>query len=278
MLKQEGAFPIPDSRIALFDLDGTLIGGKYEVTDDKIYPAIQQAQETGWQMGLSSDTPFEALTLWRRRLGMNGPIIAEKGAVTVANHELYFNRAEASIFTRSRIQICERWEDMGARMWYGNPVEALRNGQVSGNPGEIIALVNILRRNSIGFHIRQVQEDGSLAISPALLDGFAKAAEPFYPAFDDLHIDLNHDYGLLILSREATTKRSGTERLASVLQVGKFAMVGNSIADFLGRDLAFHYAVGDSTDEYKESADYISPYPVTSGAVDIIEKMTTESR
>lgn len=270
-------FPIPEGQVALFDLDGTLIGYDYKVTDNGIYSAVQEAQEAGWQLGLSSDTPFEALTIWRKRLGFNGPIIAEKGAITVANKKLFFDRTEAAIFAKSRSQICERWQEMGARIWYGNPVEALRKDQVTGQAGEIITLVHILRRNSIGFHIRQVQEDGNLAINRTLTERLRAEAEPFYPPFEDLHEDLNHDYGLIILSREATTKRSGTQRLASVLQVARFAMVGNSAADFLGEDLAFHYAVGDATEAFKQRADYISPYPQTSGVVDILGRMTEGS-
>lgn len=277
MTSEAKIFPVPSDRVALFDLDGTLLGRDYQFTDDLIYPAVQSAQDAGWFVGLSSDTPFEALAVWRQRLGLNGPIVAERGAVIEAKEELFFNRAEAAVYANARAQICQTWKGMGASVWYGNPVEALRNNDRLGEPEKILVLVNILRRCGLGFHIRQVKEDGSLTISQSLTETMAAEARPSYPDFDDLVEDLNHDYGLIIVSREGLSKRTGTQRLATILQVAKFAMVGNSISDYLGKDLAIHYAVADATEGFKAVADYIADAPQTSGAVEILKKMTDAS-
>lgn len=273
MTSEAKTFPVPSDRVALFDLDGTLLGQDYQFTDDLIYPAVQSAQEAGWFVGLSSDTPYESLAVWRQRLGLNGPIVAERGAVTEAKEELFFNRAEATVYANARAQICQTWKDMGASIWYGNPVEAIRNSERLGEPGKILALVNILRRCGLGFHIRQVKEDGSLTISQSLTETMAVEARLSYPDFDDLIEDLNHDYGLIVVSREGLNKRTGAQKLATVLQVGKFAMVGNSISDYLGDDLAVHYAVADATEGFKAVADYIADAPATSGAVEVLKGM-----
>lgn len=273
MTKETKTFPIPDDKVALFDLDGTLLGQDYQFTDDAIYSAVQTAQESGWHVGLSSDTPYEALALWRQQLHLNGPIIAERGAITETQEGLLYNGSEPAIYHTAAIQICRNWQDMGANVWHGNPVKAIRNNVNIGKPGETVVLVNAMRKCSLSFHIRQVEEDGSLAISQPLTEAMANAARSFYPPFDDLEEDLNHDYGLIIISRESVNKRTGAQRLASVLQIGKFAMVGNSMSDYLGDDIAVHYAVADASDAYKAAADYIANFPQTGGAVEILQKM-----
>jgi hypothetical protein len=131
-------------RLALFDLDGTLINESYQVTDDGIYQAIQQAQDAGWRVGLSSDTPYEPLAAWRDKFGMNGPIIAENGAVVeLTSGELLFDahfcRASLRFFVRNVSStgeltvnagatthiaaLCEQFELSGNE---SNPPESLR--------------------------------------------------------------------------------------------------------------------------------------------------------
>ncbi len=55
---------VPD-KVAMIDIDGTLIDKAYAVTDDRIYGAIQDAQNEGWKIGLSSDTPHETMQEWQ---------------------------------------------------------------------------------------------------------------------------------------------------------------------------------------------------------------------
>src|SRR5688500_7089748 len=78
-------FPVPRDKVALFDIDGTLIDTRYEVTDDDIYTVIQEAQEAGWTIGLSSDTPHA--TMLERAVQFDikdDPLIAEKGGLVTS--------------------------------------------------------------------------------------------------------------------------------------------------------------------------------------------------
>lgn len=77
---------VPD-KVAMIDIDGTLINNSYAITDEHIYDAIQDAQKEGWTLGLSSDTPHETMQGWHKEFGMNGPIIAEKGAFVSHNNQ-----------------------------------------------------------------------------------------------------------------------------------------------------------------------------------------------
>lgn len=66
-----------NDKVAMIDIDGTLINKHYAITDDQIYGAIQDVQNEGWTIVLSSDSPHETMQEWHRDFGMNGPIITE---------------------------------------------------------------------------------------------------------------------------------------------------------------------------------------------------------
>lgn len=267
------SFPLPDDKVALFDIDGTLIDSTYNVTDERIYASIQEAQEQGWVIGLSSDTPYEAMTLWRTRFGANGPLVAERGALVEHEHDVAYDIHEVNAFSKAREQLHQYFSDNGAIVWEGNPVEAIKHNMQIGKPGDLVILMNNLRRSSLGYFIRIVNEENQLVIDADVTESVVTSARFCYPDFEDIDEDLNLEYGLVIASRESNTKRAGSERLRSALQLARFAMVGNSIADYIGGDLAVHYAVGDATLDFKQKADYVAKAPLTAGAVEILGKL-----
>lgn len=267
---QPDVFPIPQDKVALFDIDGTLIDKDYNVTDEDLYPAVQEAQDAGWVVGLSSDTPYEAMTLWRERFGMNGPIIAEKGAMIEQDGVLEYNTDDARCFGEACENIEDRFRALGAVIWRGNPVEAIKSGIKIGSQGDTVVMVNSLRTCSMGFFVRSVGGEGELRIDSELTETFATEARQYYPALE-IAEDLNHDFGLLIAARENMSKRVGSLKLMAAMGITRFAMVGNSFADYVGSDIAIHYAVGDATPELKEQADYVATGPITQGAVEILQ-------
>jgi hydroxymethylpyrimidine pyrophosphatase-like HAD family hydrolase len=268
-------FPRPIDKVALVDLDGTLIDQDYRVADDRIYGAITDAQSAGWQIGLSSDTPYEALTLWKERFGMNGPVIAEKGAVVEAGGQLAYDNESAAAFSASRLAIEQALRcQPGFRLWSGDPVEALRENIVIGEPGEVAVLMNGLRSCSLSFSIRRVTTDSRLALDDQETKAVAEVARQFYPDFSDLEEEINPDYGIVIVSRSQNAKRAGTLRVMAVMGLRRVAMIGNSMGDYLGNDnLAVHYAVGDATPEFKRIANYTAKDCTTSGVIEILEKL-----
>jgi len=263
--------------IAFVDLDGTLIDQNYNITDDRIYDSIDMAQQQGWTIGLSSDTPFEALEVWRGRFGMNGSIIAERGAVVEIDGTIEADPAVIEAFTIARLGIESALRDSGVCVWSGNPVEEMRKGLRVGEIGETVLLMNNLRLCGLSFFARKVDQSGSLIIDDATTELIAEQASVFYPDFDDLVEEINPDYGIIIASRSDTTKRSGTLQMMQKTGIGKVAMIGNSLPDFVGSDIALHYAVGDASASFKERADYIALSPITSGVVEILNRLVTIS-
>ncbi len=264
-------FPIPEEKLALIDLDGTLLGANYQVTTPVIYETIEAAQTSGWTIGMSSDTPHEAMKLWHQRFGMNGPIIAEKGAVVDCCGRLQYNAADSEQYSKACTSLSDYFRSQGLVVWEGNPVEALRQGIKIGKPGETAVLLSNQRLASIGLFIREVDEAGDLIINNELSESLVEAARDFYPDFDDIAEDFNRNHGLVIVSRTETTKRQGTLLLAQAIDMGRIAMIGNSLADYVGQDIAMHYAVNDSTPEFKEKADYIARAELTAGVDEILQ-------
>lgn len=57
-------------------------------------------------------------------------------------------------------------------------------------------------------------------------------------------------------------------------QFEQVAMIGNSMGDFIGHDIALHYAVSNASKEFKDKAIYVANLPLTSGVMEIITKIT----
>ncbi|MFE7797986.1 HAD family hydrolase [Nocardia sp. NPDC057440] len=265
----------PNLGLVLLDLDGTLIDHRYQLATDSIYAAIEAAQAAGWTIGLNSDTPYEALCVWVTRLGITGPIVAENGAVIGVDGHLWYDHETADKFAESRRVILGGLlgDDIG--VWSGNPVEAIRNGEVT-IPAEMpLVMVNTLRRCSLSLHIRRGSRDG-LLLDTDLTEVIADRVASAYPDFSDLIVDKNHDYGVIIVQRAGFTKRLGVQRLMEKIDAPRVIMIGNSISDYLGDDLAMHIAVADATEALKQRADRVTEAPLTGGVSEALHQLCAE--
>jgi hydroxymethylpyrimidine pyrophosphatase-like HAD family hydrolase len=262
--------------LALLDLDGTLIGDDYQTTDDAIGETIQSAQNAGWSIGLHSDTPYEALELWRERFGMNGPIIAEKGAVIELAGKVSLDDSTANAIDVARQNITRYAQDRGIAVWSGNPVEAIREGLQYGEPGQTVMLINALSRCSLRFFVRTCQPDGRLAIDDVRTQAVISDFRPLFPEFPDLTEDNNPTFGLMIAARGNITKRHGAQQLMARLGISRCVMIGNSMSDYLGNDIADHFAVGNASTEYQAVATTV-PEELTHGCVAILRTLAERS-
>jgi hydroxymethylpyrimidine pyrophosphatase-like HAD family hydrolase len=264
----------------LIDLDETILGVNYQVTDDGLTGAVDDAQAVGLLVGLSSDTPAEALRIWVERFRMQGPIIAERGAVIAPKPgRLEYDLGESVRYTASYQAIAARVAAHGLRIWEGNPVEILRAGFRLGEPGETVVLLNSLRRCSLSFFVRIIDKSGQAQLDSLATEYVNGLVRGLYPDFDDLTLDINSAYGIVIAARARHTKRTGSQALQRSLDItGKFAMIGNSMGDNVGGDIAVQYAVGNATEEYRAVANYVCERPYTAGVIEVLQKLTRAAR
>lgn len=264
------------SNVALIDLDATLLDMQYRVTDERIYPTVQRLQQKGWRIGLSSDTPYEGLKIWQDRFGMRGPMIAERGAIVVNNDTVRYDEATAAAFARTT-QAAAEIATKRYVFWQGNPVEAMRGGLRIGEPGDTAVLLNNLRRCSFSYFVRRVETDGALRIANDRTAAVAAEFRDCYPDFADVEEDVNDDYGIVIVSRASTTKRHGTQQLMGSLGVNRVAMLGNSMGDYIGEDIADQFAVGNADPPYADLSVYQAPSPYTTGVCELLEYLESRS-
>lgn len=262
-------------KVILIDIDGTLIGEDYQPTNQSVNLLAEQAKQLGWKVGLSSDTPLGAMKIWGDRFSMTDPIIAEKGAIVKLGDRVMVDEGDIQAFQLSRLRIEEEIGNRGLLLWRGNPVEAIRGSLQLGNPGEVIVLMNVLRMCSLSFFVREIDEQGNLKINRTVTDQVVGEMRNFYPDLTDLEEDLNHDYGIVITMRRKVNKRNGTKRLMEELGLTKVSMIGNSMSDFTGEDIAIHYAVANASDSYKEKCTYVSSKPLTDGVSEILSRILT---
>jgi hydroxymethylpyrimidine pyrophosphatase-like HAD family hydrolase len=265
-------FPLSTDSVVMFDVDATLIDEGYNITDDRIFGAVADAQDAGWVIGLNSDTPHATLVERASYFGMNGPLIAEKGAKVVNGTNIIETLPGiGEAFRTSRERIAERLAERGVVVWSGNPAEVL-NGSL-GRPGDPVLIVNDRREFGMSFYFRRITDDGTMEQDADLTDELVAAMTPDMPQFDDLEYDRNYNYGILIVNRRGITKRLGTQALLTNMGLDQIAMVGNSRADYVGDGLAVHYAVGNADPDFRQMADYVSSLPLTSGCVEILQHM-----
>lgn len=269
---------VPD-KVAVIDIDGTLIDKDYAITDERIYDAVQNAQDAGWKVGLSSDTPFGKMQEWHELFGMNGPIIAEKGAFVAFGDQTIETAKTPFDFVRLRETFLAQVALTDTLIYRGDAVKLFReNIETLGHPGDEIVLANTLRNYSTGYFARRVGEDGRMYIDEAQTNKFADQIRALYPSGIDFDEDLNHEHGLLIISHKGMHKRIGTIALENLLGVERIAMIGNSIADYVGTDIASQLAVGDATPEYKEVADFVAKGEVTSGVIESLTALVENNK
>jgi hydroxymethylpyrimidine pyrophosphatase-like HAD family hydrolase len=262
-------------KTVLFDIDGTLIDQDYQLTALGMPEAVELAQSHGWQVGLNSDTPYEGMKYWRDQLGMNGPLITERGALTVVKDApVEVLVGQGAVFETLRNQAQDYLSSVGIMTWQGNPVECLRAGSslpFAVEPNEPVVLINQYRTQSFGCFVRVVENGGKLGIRPEITQSIIASLRMLYPDEVALDEDYNDEHGLVIVSSALVNKRIGTRALLQRLAITKLAMVGNSTADYLGGDIAYHIAVGDAENNFKDKADYVTPAFKTAGAIQAIE-------
>ncbi|HSX16209.1 MAG TPA: hypothetical protein VLF40_05435 [Candidatus Saccharimonadales bacterium] len=201
--------------------------------------------------------------------------MAERGALVEVDGELQYDAETAAAFATARSAVEDGLRERGFRVVHSYPDDfAAQEGYEAGEPGRLAFFVNPLRLCSVGLWVRRFGHLGELVTDDDLTHQLARFARPHMPD-TELFWDLNLGHGMLIAAANAVSKRVGAQRLMGHAGLsGRLAMVGDTMSDFLGGDVAVHYAVGDAKPEFKRVADYVATAPVTSGAVEILQRLT----
>jgi hydroxymethylpyrimidine pyrophosphatase-like HAD family hydrolase len=269
--------------IVLLDLDGTLINKEYHLTipEERVANAIRKIQANNTLVGLNSDTPLLPLRSWARCLGMNGPLVAEKGQVLAISPEdspkVLGTMAEFFQDMKQQVAIRSYEEIPGAFIGIGDVTEFVRHkGKIYGED-QVAVLINGYRRCSFSAFALAVRSN-NLEIKPEVLDRFTDLVLSVV-GINRRELekeDKNPDYGILILHEKGASKTVAVERL--IEQMGtdtKYVMIGDSNSDIITTCHPIRLcAVGNACPELKERSTMVAQADYTAGVVEILNKLS----
>ena len=131
--------------------------------------------------------------------------------------------------------------------------------------------INGLRTKSLGLWVKSQDEILTKEILQRILDKLINYFNKNCPDLK-LDVDLNLEYGVLIIHLESTRKKAATDIILNEYNVPEMHMVGDSINDYAG-DKAVHHAVGNATEDFKWMCRVVSNNQITKGAIEILNKI-----
>lgn len=205
---------------------------------------------------------------------MNGPIIAERGALIklgkckqielVPGSEEYFSglkRSLSEILTKEKISFL-----------YGDAISLLTERPKAAE----YVLINNYRQRSLGFWGRSTDKDGEILLNNRVVANLLNMLKPKLDGSPfELVLDFYKEYGIFIASPKLVNKREGTKKLMEEMGLKEIGVIGDSTTDIVGRDIAVHYCVGNTGTELTNVSDYISEKSFTMGVVDILQRIAT---
>lgn len=266
--------------LVLFDLDKTLIDVGYCYTDDGIADAVRRAVARGHTIGLNSDSPVPVLRGHHRHLGMNGPIVAERGAVVwlpdAPKQATATGTSPDDEFVLLRDRILRRLtDDGGVEAVLGDPSGVIRTRRFLTDGPCPVLLTSALRTHSLHFAAR-IMDGADYRFDMDLLERVRVAAREEldrHPVSVTVDWDMNPEYAILILHAAASRKAVGVEFVLHRLGLDEAVMVGDGVVDNLELPQVRQWAVGNASEAYRSACDWVASATFTSGAVELLDTL-----
>lgn len=262
--------------LVLLDWDDTVVDDDSQITTDDLPLAIRAAIARGWQVGLNSDTPLKRLQGWWRLLGMNGPIIAEKGAVIWwpgATAQVISRTAETFASLRQTLTQLIAEQD-GYALYLGDNTEFIRSEPRIASNDEVLVAVDAYRMCSLGAFVRRMRA-GELLRDIETVAHVHRLLASAHAHHDGVSgIDFNRKHCWLGVNALDTSKSIGLHALLK--QIGatpNIVMIGDSMADHLSVPGVHHLAVANAAPAFAELAEQVSNSPYAEGCVELLNTL-----
>lgn len=278
-------------KLVLLDLDNTLIDANYRVTvpENEFRRIVEELAQKDICVGLCSDSAVETLRQWADRLGLAGPIVAERGAVVwdparqIGNILKVQETAWFREFRESFVQVIMR-NFPEATIMIGDATRFVKNQQIGDNGlARQVFAVNGFRIASFSVFACCMKDNHSpLEPDPELLERASVLAEKLAMTYgnkkEDLFWDKNCQFGILVVHARTTEKRRGVSTLIAQLKPECTVMVGDGMSDFLDLPDVMQYAVGNADPRYKAKAVFVAKRPLTEGAIECLRRCACVAR
>lgn len=271
-------------KLILLDLDNTLIDADYRLTvpENEFRTVVQELASKDVRVGLCSDSAVITLRQWADRLGLTGPIVAERGAVvwdSARQTENILDIEETTWFRDFResfINAVMR-NFPGAAIMIGDATRFVKDRGVNAALTQHVFAINGFRVASFSFFACRPKNDQS-ALEPdsELLERASELAAEIAVTYgkkkEDLFWDENSQYGILIMHASTTEKWRGVSTLIDQLKPEQTIMVGDGISDFLDLPHVAQYAVNNADPRYKAKATFVAESSLTKGVIECLRR------
>jgi len=271
-------------KLILLDLDNTLIDSSYNLNapENGFRSLVRKLADRNICIGLCSDSAVITLKQWAGRLGLTGPIIAERGAVVwdpilgttdiidVPGTKWFNSFREEFVRTIMR-------DFPEATIMIGDATRFIKDKSASSALTQQVFSVNGFRLASFSFFACRLRKnqpglepDTELlkkagALAAKLLTEFGKNKE-------DLFWDENSRCGILIVHALTTEKWRGVSMVANRMASEQTIMVGDSMSDFLNLPNVIQYAVGNANSGYKQKSSFVAKGALTEGVIECLRQ------
>lgn len=267
--------------LVLIDLDKTLIDVEYRYTDQEgIVSAVARAVARGHRIGLNSDSPVPILLGHHRALGMNGPIVAERGAVVYLpgppSETFATGTSPDEEFVVLRDRILRRLTATGElEAIFGDPSGIIRTRRFLTDSPRSVLLVSALRTHSLHFAARKINGDEYVFDMELLacVEEATRVCAASSPISVEVDYDVNPEYAILILHAAASQKAVGVSRLLSQLGLTEAIMIGDHPVDALGLSEVRQWAVGNATAAYRDVCERVAVGTYTTGVIELLDQL-----
>ncbi len=271
-------------KLILLDLDNTLIDADYRLTvsEDEFRSVVQELANKDVLVGLCSDSATITLRQWSDRLGLTGPIIAERGAVVwnpTKQTENIVDMSETAWFQDFRMSFIKivMQNFPGATLIIGDATKFVKERNMSGALTQQIFAINGFRVASFSFFAYRPNSRGSgIEPDPELLSRTSALVMEMLKDYDkkkeELFWDENLQYGILIIHAGITEKWRGVSSVIKDLSPEQTIMVGDGMSDFLGLSNVMQYAVGNANPLYKKNSVFVAQQPLTAGVIECLRQ------
>jgi len=266
------------SKLVLFDWDDTIVnsGIPCQNDDNQLKNIIQAKVNEGYWIGLNSNTPLKRLQSWWAQLGMNGPIVAEKGAVIwwPNAQEIVVSQSSEFVFEilQELVLLFMKRTDIG--LFFGDNayfINSINRLDISNN---ILVALDAYRVCSIGMFVRKIS-DGYLIQDHETTNQIFRLISPVIPSnslLSDLKLYSRMDF-LSIMLLDADKTRGVQLLLEKWQRSTDVIMVGDSMEDYIDLPQVRHFAVGNAHNDFKKKAYKIAKSNYTRGCIEILSSV-----
>ncbi|MBU1132393.1 HAD hydrolase family protein [Patescibacteria group bacterium] len=268
-------------RLVLIDIDNTLVNidlGFDGCSADQIKIALRKAMSSGLTIGLHSDRPAFDLFAIHKNLGLNGPIIAEKGNILhfPPKWDMEPNQDHRFLmfqFLKTELLNILLTEFSDIDVFVGKNQKMFRF-LAQNRPAENrkIVLINNYRKLSLAFNVCE-QDPESENLCMNLVEQTAKIIRNLFTAIFEQEptIEIYPATRACIIHLRDSHKRNSLPKLFRQYGAGhKIIMIGDSAFDFLGKDIT-HCAVENASAEYKALCNFIAQKDRTCGVIECLK-------